>query len=203
MNSKELIIKTTISLISENKDDIDKITMREISKEAGVGLGLINYHFENKDKLIEVCVEKIVNSIIEKFHTFVEITKDCTPFEKLNYLGNLTFTFLFENEAISKISMLSDMKCAKETDNTHRTIEAYIPLIKECRPDWNFEKVQQASFNLISAMQLAFLRHEIIFKIQGINLKDQNQRKKFHTKILKSILEINDKKGDFNENNSY
>ena len=54
MDSKETIMEAAISLIEEKGDCLEEITMREISKRAGVGLGLINYHFENKEKLIEL-----------------------------------------------------------------------------------------------------------------------------------------------------
>lgn len=188
MNSKEAIIEATISLINEKEDHMEEITMREISKRAGVGLGLMNYHFENKEKLIEVCVERIVNGIVEQFCGIEERTKGYTPFEKLDYLGNMTLTFLFEHQAVSKISMLSDMRFPKEDDNTQRTLQAYLPLVAQCRPDWEEEKTAQMTFYLISCMQSAFLRHETLKKTQGINLKEAQERKAFHTKMLKNIL---------------
>lgn len=188
MNNKDAIMEAAIALINERENPMEEITMREISKRAGVGLGLINYHFENKEKLIEACVEKIINGIVEKFSSMGEQTKESTPFEKLDYLGNMTLTFLFEHQAISQISMLSDMRLPKENDNTQRTIQAYIPLVAACRPNWGEEKVKQMTFYLISSMQLAFLRHEILLKTEGINLKDPQERREFHTRMLKSII---------------
>lgn len=188
MNSKQAIMEATISLIEEKEDCMEEITMREISKRAGVGLGLINYHFENKEKLIEACVEKIVNGIVEKFQDIGERTKGSTPFEKLDYLGNMTLTFLFEHSAVSRISMLSDMRFPEEDDNTQRTIQAYLPLVAQCRPDWDEATVQQRTFCLISSMQQAFLRQEVLLKVLGINLKDPQERKAFHTEMLKNII---------------
>lgn len=188
MSSKEAILEATIALINEKEDHMEEITMREIAQRAGVGLGLINYHFENKDKLIEACVERIINGIVEKFRGIGEQTKGRTTFEKLDYLGNMTLTFLFEHQAVSKISILSDMRFPQEADNTQRTIQAFLPLVAECRPDWDEEKVRQMTFCLISCMQLAFLRHEILLKTQGINLKDPRERKAFHTRMLQHII---------------
>lgn len=188
MSNKEAIMEATIALINEKEDRIEEITMREISKRAGVGLGLINYHFENKEKLIEACVERIIHGIVEKFRTIGEQTKGRTPFEKLDYLGNMTLTFLFEHQAVSKISILSDMRFPQEADNTQRTIQAFLPLVAQCRPDWDEEKVRKMTFYLISCMQLAFLRHEMLLKTQGIDLKDPQERKEFHTKMLSSLI---------------
>ena len=53
MDNKEAIIQATIALLRENGENLEAITVREICKSADVGLGLVNYHFGNKDNLIE------------------------------------------------------------------------------------------------------------------------------------------------------
>lgn len=190
MNNKESIIQATIALIEEKGENINAITMREICKKAEVGLGLINYYFENKDKLIAICVEKIINGIVDKFTTIREQTNDCTPYEKLNYLGNMTLTFLFEHYAVAKISIMTDMYTPKENDNTHRTYLAFLPLVAACRPNWDTEKIRRVTYCLITTMQQAFLRHEIILLTQGVNLLNPEERKAYHSQILKDILEV-------------
>lgn len=52
MDNKETIIQAAIALIEEKGEDLDTVTVREISKRAGVGLGLVNYHFEIKINLL-------------------------------------------------------------------------------------------------------------------------------------------------------
>ena len=59
MDNKEAIIQATIKLIEEKGEHLEEVTVREICKKAGVGLGLVNYHFGNKDKLIEQCIERM------------------------------------------------------------------------------------------------------------------------------------------------
>lgn len=100
MDSKETIIQATMELIAEKGEHLNNITVREICKKSAVGLGLINYHFGNKEKLIELCIERVINGIVDKFHSIQEKTKELTPFNKLDYLGNLTLTFLFEHYTI-------------------------------------------------------------------------------------------------------
>ena len=95
MENKEAIIQATIELIEENGEHLEEITVREICRRAGVGLGLVNYHFKNKDKLIEQCVERMINGFVERFQNIREKTKGLTPFENLEYLGNMTLDFLF------------------------------------------------------------------------------------------------------------
>lgn len=189
MDNKESIIQATIALIEEKGENIDTITVREICKKAHVGLGLVNYYFENKDKLIDICVEKIVNGIVDKFTIIREQTKNCTPYEKLECLGNMTLSFLFDHYAVAKISIMTDMRNPKENDNTHRTYLAFLPLVAACRTDWDIDKIKRMTYCLITTMQQAFLRHEIILLTQGINLLNAEERKAYHSQMLKDILE--------------
>lgn len=190
MDNKDSIIQATIALIEEKGEDLETITVREISKKAGVGLGLVNYHFGNKDKLIELCVEHIVNGIVEQFQSIREKTEGFTPFEKLEYLGNMTFDFLFEHYAVSRISALTDMKNPKTGDNTHRTYAAYLPLVAACRPDWDEHTVKRKTFCLISVMQQTFLRYKTTSAILEIDLSQKENRRAWHTQILHDILEV-------------
>lgn len=190
MENKERIIQATIDLINEKGEQINDITVREICKKANVGLGLVNYHFGNKDRLIELCVEHIVNGIVDRFHSIQKEIEECTPFEKLNYLGNMTFTFLFEHYAISKISILSDMRMPKEDDNTHRTYLAYLPLMSACRPDWDEKTLERKTLSLITVMQQSFLRYKVIMQFCGIDLTVPEERRAFHEAILHDILEV-------------
>ncbi len=190
MDHKETIIRTTIALIEEKGEDLGEITVREISKRAGVGLGLVNYHFGNKNKLIELCVERIINGIVEQFRNVREKTKGLTPFEKLERLGNVTFDFLFEHRAMSRISVLTDMKDPKPDDNTHRTYAAYLPLVAACRPDWDERTVKRKTFCLITVMQQAFLRSEMTSAMLDVDLNQKENRRAWHTQILHDVLEV-------------
>lgn len=188
MDNKESIIQATIALIEEKGDNIDAITVRDICKKAQVGLGLVNYYFENKDKLIDVCVEKIINGVVDRFATLCDQTNDCTPYEKIDRLGNMTLSFLFDHYAVAKISIMADMRTPKENDNTHRTYLAFLPLVTACRPDWESDRIKRATYCLITCMQQAFLRHEITLITQGVDLRDEGERKAYHRQMLNDIL---------------
>lgn len=190
MDNKEAMIQAAIELLEEKNEHLDEITVREICKRADVGLGLLNYHFGSKDKLIEVCVERMVNGIVEQFQNIREKTEGLTPFEKLEHLGNMTLDFLFGHHALSKISILTDMRTPKANDNTHRTYAAYLPLIAACRPDWDEETVKRKTFCLITIMQQTFLRQETVSQMLGIDLSTKEVRRAFHARILHDILEV-------------
>lgn len=190
MDNKEAIIQATIELIEEKGEHLEEITVREICKRAGVGLGLVNYHFGNKDKLIEQCVERIINGTVEHFQNIREKTEGMTSFEKLEYLGNMTLDFLFEHYAVSKISVLTDMQTPKDNDNTSRTYTAYLPLVAACRPDLDESSIRRKTFCLITVMQQMFLRYDTASKLMDIDLTKKENRKVWHTQILHDILEV-------------
>lgn len=134
-------------------------------------------------------MEKLINGIVEKFAAIREQIKDDTPFEKLNFLGNMTLDFLFDHYAVSKVSILTDMQTPKENDNTHRTYSAYLPLVAAWPPDWDESKVRRMTYCLITSMQQAFLRCDILLLTQGVNLHSKPERQEFHRQILHDLLE--------------
>ena len=189
MDHKEVILQATIELIEENGEHLEEITVRAICNRAGVGLGLVNYHFGNKDKLMEQCIERMINGIVEDFQNIREKTEGLTPFDKLEYLGNLTLDFLFDHYAVSRISVLTDMQSPKDCDNTTRTYLAFLPLVAACRPDLDEASIRRKTFCLITVMQQMFLRYDTVSKVLGIDLTKKENRKAWHTQILHDILE--------------
>jgi len=189
MESKEAIMAAAMALIQEKGDRPDEITVREVCKRSGVGLGLVNYHFGNKEHLIEVCVERIVNGIVQQFREIQQQTEGLSPRERLERLGAMTLDFLFEHEAVSRISILSDMRSPKEGDNTRRTYEAYLPLVAVCRPDWDEETVRRKTLCLITVMQQVFLRHEMVSQTLGVPLDTKEGRHALHAQLLRDLLE--------------
>lgn len=189
MDSRERILEAAMELIQEKGEQVETISVREICKRADVGLGLVNYYFGSKEKLMEECVERLINGIVARFRGIREETKEASPFEKLRFLGNMTFEFLFTHAAVSRISVLTDMQSPKAGDNTHRTHESYLPLVAACRPDWDEDTVKRKTLCLITIMQQAFLRREIVSQMLGIDLGKPETRRAFHEQILHDILE--------------
>ena len=103
-NVKNHIIEITTELIEQYNGNIKDITARMIAKKADVGLGLINYHFGSKDKLITECVQRIIGKIVTEFQMTRQYKSDK---ERLTACATYVFHFLFEHSAISRVSILS------------------------------------------------------------------------------------------------
>ena len=63
LSTKERILNTTEKIISEK--GFSSISLRTISNEAKTNLAAVNYHFGNKEKLIEMMLERRLNNLFQ------------------------------------------------------------------------------------------------------------------------------------------
>lgn len=162
---REKIIDAAAELINESKGDIEAITIRSISKKADVSVGLINYHFQTKENLINICVEKIIEKVITEFRP---ITDDClSSTEKLKATAKSVADFLMDNQSVSRISILSDFNKPQECDNTMKTVKDFCTVSQGSGiPDKNRKILAYA---LTSILQALFLRKDISKDVFGLD----------------------------------
>lgn len=155
MEIKEKIINITIGLIKETSGSIDKITIREIAKRAGVGVGLVNYHFQSKKNLVDICAGRIINEVIAQSKPDMA---NLSPMEKLKRSVKIPVDFLADNPEISKISILNDLCEGQKDDNTFKTLARYNFYASnlKLKEDTFFKAVF-----LIHGLQGIFLRREL------------------------------------------
>ena len=172
---KEKIIKTTTKLIEKNGGDLKPVTARVIASESGVALGLINYHFGSKDKLIEVCVQRIVNRILLCFYSSENIRADSDEERLVNQAVGV-LDFFFENKAIARVFILSDLKDYTAKNNSTAAVTAFAASVKTTSDK---RKRRILAFILTSALQTAFLTGSNSAEIVGYDLNDKLQRDMF------------------------
>lgn len=185
-NLKEAIIYATTELIQELGGDISKITLRKISERANVGLGLINYHFGSKEKLITLCVQRIINNVVTCFSPNEKAySEESEPADKerLSDWAKQVYDFLFENHAVSGISILGDMQNYHAECNSVYTQRGFSKAIKK---DIEEDTKKLLVFMLTSAMQVAFLAGDSSKEILGYDLKIKEERDKY----IDSLVEV-------------
>lgn len=155
MDIKDKLINVTIDLIKETRGSIDKITIREIAQRAGVGVGLVNYHFQSKKNLVEICVQQIISGIIAQSKPDVA---NLSPMEKLKCSVKISIDFIMDNPEISRISVLNDLCQGKQNDNTFQTLSRYY--FHASNLGLNENTFFKAVF-LIHGLQGIFLRWEL------------------------------------------
>lgn len=179
-DAKGKIIDATIKLIEGKESRPEDITVRDICKAAGVGLSQINYHFQTKENLIAQCIQLLIGDVIGNFPKVLSLTQGTTAADTLKRMMLNTLNFLYANENISRISILTDHQNASRGDNTEQTINAYLPLVDGvCKENNIPDDPRKLATLMVLALQGMFLRTDVIQSTLGIDLRSETERAKF------------------------
>ena len=187
--AKESIIQATIELIEASGGNVRNITARSIAEKSGVSLGLINYHFGSKDKLIEICCGRIINrTLVSMSPEKIDYTQSdgLTDKERLISFATQTFEFIYENYSTVKISVLSDFQDYSPDSNSALTQKGFMLALRGDMPE---AQKKHIAFSLASIMQAAFLAGNSAKLMTGYELKTPKQRAKFIADTVNMLFE--------------
>jgi AcrR family transcriptional regulator len=181
---KEKIISITTDLIMKGEGNIDEITTRTIAEKADIGVGLINYHFQTKENLIEICIQRVIGKVISGFKP--EIDKSLIGIDRLKSVVKMVADFLMNNPSVARISIIGDNRNPKLDDNTMKTVKGFSAALGECNiPDK--EKVILL-FALTSIIQATFLRKEMCIELLGHDFTNKGERDLFIDFIIDKLF---------------
>ena len=187
VESRERIINATIALLQEEKDE-GKITTRRIASMASVGVGLINYHFQTKEKLITLAVKNFIDRTIEesqKSHSSLSLD----PLTRLKQSVKFTAQFLAANPTVSRISIMNDLSNPGHEDNSFHVAEGYLRMLREVASDKNEQDLKVEVIRIISALQVIFLRASVLKDFMGLDFYDDSQRDEIIDKLLDTLVQ--------------
>lgn len=182
-NVKNRIIEATTELIEQHNGNISEITARMIAKKADIGLGLINYHFGSKEKLITECVQRIIGKVVTGFQMTKQYESDK---ERLTACATYVFDFLFEHSAISRVSILGDLQNYTENCNSVFTQRGFSLSLKNAISN---EDKSMFVFILTAAMQVAFLGSETVKQLLGYDFTKNEDRAAYISKLIDILFE--------------
>lgn len=183
-NVKDRIIEVTTAMIEQHKGNTKGITARLIAEKAGVGLGLINYHFGSKENLITTCVQRIISNVVT---SGVKLKKEYDT-DKEHLIAKVThvFNFLFENAAASRISILGDLQNYSANSNSVYTQRGFMTSLTR---DVAEQDKALLSFILTATMQIAFLGSGAVKEILGYDLESPKERAAYIEKVVTILFE--------------
>ncbi len=177
-NIRGKIIQATIELIKEH-GDTTKITVRDIAASAGVGIGLINYHFQTKDNLINLCALELIRHSVEQLVT-ISLPIEMKPIDQLKSLSRGIAAFMAMNPGVSRISIIKDYVTADTADNTTQVVKLFSPIARKiCGNDKSDQELHLLLHILVSSIEAAFLRKNVMNDSFGIDFNDSEQRDHF------------------------
>lgn len=189
-NCKEDLIKITTDLIKENNGDVDKVTIRDIASRSGVSVGLINYHFADKDKLIAECVQRIISNIVNSFKPTMDVDESLNKFDKgktrLIKTAQRVFGFFFEQPSISRVSILDDYRNYSNESSSYFSLRGFSAVIGDAIEDQ--EEKERISFLLTSSMQVVFLRSLTDSRFLDFDLSKVEDRNKYIEYLVNKLM---------------
>ena len=189
-NCKEELIAITTTLIKENNGDVDKVTIRDIASRSGVSVGLINYHFGDKDKLIAECVQRIISNIVNSFKPTMDVDETLSKFEKgkmrLIKTAQRVFGFFFEQPSISRVSILDDYRNYSNESSSYFSLRGFSAVIGDAIEDQ--EEKERISFLLTTSMQVAFLRSLTDTNLLNFDLSKVEDRNNYIEYLVNKLM---------------
>ncbi|MGN0814825.1 MAG: TetR/AcrR family transcriptional regulator [Candidatus Coproplasma sp.] len=189
-NCREKLIDVTIDLINRHDGDVEKVTVREITGASGVSVGLINYHFGNKNNLITVCTQKIISQVITAFKPDMTVGEGLNAYEagkaRLKHAACQVFYFLFTNPSVSKLSIMSDYENYTNGSNSWASIEGFSNIIGDAVE--SEDKKQKIAFYLVNSMQAAFLKSRTESRFLGYDFNVGAERKRYIEDLIDTLM---------------
>ena len=179
----ELILQTAETLILESDGDAERVTIRQIAERANISIGLVNYYFSSKAKLIEACVQRMIGGVVGSF--VPKLPPDAGKAERLGKVAAQVADYLDKHPQISRISILGDLNAPSVCDNTMGTAHGFS---KTVSPECEDADMMIRSFCLTAILQSAFLRKDMLKSCIGVDWADEAQREAFLLRVSGWLL---------------
>lgn len=183
MEPKERILATTIELLEEA--DSGEPSLRDIAKEAGVGLGLINYHFGSRENLIREAVRIHINrNVIAAYSP----PRDADPLDSLAGTISGVLDYLALHPKLARVSILNDLAHPAEDDNTSLSFLGFKATIARLREGGTEGGDSFAAWMIVAAIHEAFLRPDRFKAEYGLSWGSSSDRRAFAGMLARIAL---------------
>ena len=181
-DARQSIIDTT-KIILEEVDDIEKITVRQIAERAGVGIGLINYHFKSKDNLLSIAIGDVMSKIIWRFTKNGDYP-NLEPVVKLKIMMKELYVLAGSNEKLIRFILSREV-----LEGNMQTPLHLIPLLKEIfgnkRDDMQLRII---ALQILNPIQVTGLNIDAFHMYSGIDLLNTEQRAGFIDMLIDNLI---------------
>ena len=180
IGARKRILESAFHILQEKKDP-DAVTVREVAARAEVGIGLINYHFESKDKML---MEAAGNAMSKAAKQWKELEGDDsidpkeTLFQMLSQLSDMGSEYIYLTKMAARFELV---------EGEVGTPLFILPYVKRIT---GFEdlKARLIAFALMSAFQSAVLRPEAFEAYTGFRIQDKKERDEIISQLINACL---------------
>lgn len=192
-NPKQRILYATIHLLME-RSSVDEVTIRDIASRAEVGIGLVNYHFQTKQNLINQSVRRFIGEKAIAVWDENPGTQGMTPSDTVKAMLQSAAGFLADYPVISRISILFDLTSPSPQDNSMQTIRGLCPALGAAlKPVYGRSvperEVMKAAWELVAVIHESFLRAGVLLDETGVDYFDTKSRNAYVASLVDRLLQ--------------
>lgn len=161
---------------------MEKITVRQIAERAGVGIGLINYHFKSKDNLLSIAISDVMSETIAGF-TYGGTYKNLNPIAKPKAMMKELYMVAGENEKLIRFLLSREIM-----DGNMQTPLTLIPLLKEIFGSSKDDmQLRIIALQILYPMQVTALNSNAFHLYSGIDINNNEQRSTFIDLLIDNL----------------
>ena len=181
LDPKKRILQAAMELLNEQEPQ--GITIRKIAERAGVGIGLINYHFQSKDNLFNEAVGGSMGAAATRWLNANE-DEYPDPVLRLRSLLKETSTIGARFPTLLKIAVAYELQ-----HGNFSVPQLIVPILREIfGPAKKEKELRLLAFQLVTALQVAAIRADAFQAYIGFDILDEAQRDRAIDILVESIL---------------
>ncbi len=185
IQTKDKIIRAMIELIDTK--NTGEITLRDVAKATGIGIGLVNYHFGTKENLIDIAVDTFISETTSNGEASLDAFQ-LAPVDKLKISIKGYADFLTVHPKISRLSIMKAMMNESSDKASEHGIKYYIPILKEIFRDKDEKDLCIILHQLVSTIQMTFLRSGEMKDLIDIDFFNEVQRESLVEKLVNNLI---------------
>jgi AcrR family transcriptional regulator len=180
---RQRIIDSAKAILSDGTD-VDKITVRQIAERAGVGIGLINYHFTSKDNLLAIARGDETEIVIARYAN-EDNEQGLEPSQKLRMLLKDLCASAGNDAKLVRFMLLKEI-----TEGCMQAPLHLIPMLREIIGEQVDEmQLRIIALQILQPLQLAGLNPEPFHMFSGIDISDPEQLSRFIDALIDNLID--------------
>jgi AcrR family transcriptional regulator len=162
----------------------EAITTRRIAKRADVGVGLINYHFQTKERLLYQILMSLTHEISRRWQRMRRDGGD--PVAMLQIILHEIVRLFKRYPAYAHLVIDHDLAHGELPGS-----RAILPILREVapphKPEW---QLRALAFHFVVGLEVAFIRHDEAFEpFTRIDLYDDAQRDAYFDLLIEQMVQ--------------
>ena len=179
--TKEKILQAAAGLLADRLDT-DRITVREVAREAGVGVGLINYHFHSREELMSQAIGSVMAGMAGNPSQW-NAEPGGDPAAGLAGMLKDLYEYAATYEKLIRFVLLQGIQRGESDAFLYM-----MPHLREALPGKDEFALRIVATQILLPLQAASINPEAFRAFSGVDLRDKKQRDRYIDTLVLNLL---------------